>query len=74
MAGVLGFDPLPAPFFLALLGMIVLYLVLVEVAKRWFFGLAAQRMTAEKEILRRRGRTHHVARRAARFSTPFPVR
>ena len=42
LAGLLGFDPLPVPFFLALLGMAVIYLVLVEVAKHWFFSRAAQ--------------------------------
>ena len=33
LAGLLGFDPLPVPFFLALLGMIVIYMVMVEFAK-----------------------------------------
>ena len=42
LAGVLGFDPLPVPFFLALLGMAVVYLVLVEMAKVWFYSRAAQ--------------------------------
>ncbi|HAG60935.1 MAG TPA: magnesium-translocating P-type ATPase, partial [Arthrobacter bacterium] len=41
LAGVLGFDPLPVPFFLALLGMIVVYMFLVEFAKAWFFSRAA---------------------------------
>ncbi|MGG5173072.1 magnesium-translocating P-type ATPase [Pseudarthrobacter sp. J1738] len=64
---VLGFDPLPVPFFLALLAMTVVYLVLVETAKHWFFARSAQTelpATAAKP----RGRTHHVHRRAARFS------
>ncbi|MFS0717793.1 magnesium-translocating P-type ATPase [Arthrobacter sp. 1P04PC] len=71
LAGLLGFDPLPVPFFLALLGMTVVYLVLVEVAKRWFFARAAQQPPAAVlPRVRRRGRDHHMARRAARFSTP----
>ncbi|MEC5179711.1 magnesium-translocating P-type ATPase [Arthrobacter sp. CG_A4] len=70
LAGVLGFDPLPVPFFLALLGMAAVYLVLVEVAKRWFFARAAQQLVQVKSAgAPRRGGTHHIARRAARFST-----
>ncbi|MBG6225375.1 Mg2+-importing ATPase [Arthrobacter sp. CAN_A2] len=70
LAGVLGFDPLPVPFFLALLGMAAIYLVLVEFAKLWFYSRAAQQpVLPPSEGLRRRGRTHHIARRAARFST-----
>ena len=37
-SSALGFKPLPAAFFVALAGMVVLYLFLVEMAKRWFFG------------------------------------
>jgi len=37
LAGWLGFVPLPGPFFVALLLMIVAYLALVEVVKRWFY-------------------------------------
>lgn len=33
LAGVLGFSPLPAPFFLAVVVMIVIYLVIVERAE-----------------------------------------
>ena len=68
--GVLGFVPLPAPFFLALVGMVVLYLVLVEFAKRWFFARADQRVVAAP--VRRRGYPHRVARRASRFTTKSP--
>lgn len=70
LAGVLGFDPLPVPFFLALLGMAAVYLVLVEMAKLWFYARAAQQPVLPRAAgVRRRGRTHHIARRAARFST-----
>ncbi|RAX15943.1 magnesium-translocating P-type ATPase [Pseudarthrobacter sp. AG30] len=71
LQGVLGFDPLPVPFFLALLGMIVLYLVLVEIAKAWFFARAAQQVPTVP--VRRRADTHHIARRAFRFSIPVKV-
>jgi Mg2+-importing ATPase len=37
LAGALGFAPLPPLFFAALLTMIVAYLALVEVVKRWFY-------------------------------------
>jgi Mg2+-importing ATPase len=73
VAGVLGFDPLPVPFFLALLGMIVVYLVLVEFAKQWFFARDAQALPAGPVTVRRRPENHHVARRAFRFSSPVPV-
>jgi Mg2+-importing ATPase len=69
LAGVLGFDPMPVPFFLALLAMLVIYMVLVEVAKQWFFARPVQRAPAP----RRRRPEHHIARRAARFSITAPV-
>ena len=69
LAGVLGFDPLPVPFFLTLLAMTAVYLVLVEFAKEWFFSLAAQQPAGERQ----RGAGHHIARRAARFSIPAPI-
>ncbi|GAP55605.1 magnesium-transporting ATPase, P-type 1 [Arthrobacter sp. Hiyo6] len=70
LAGVLGFDTLPVPFFLALLGMTVFYLVLVEFAKQWFFSRAAQQPPAPTIRVRRRAASHHISRRAARFSSP----
>ncbi|HEX5530575.1 MAG TPA: cation transporting ATPase C-terminal domain-containing protein, partial [Methylomirabilota bacterium] len=33
----LGFTPLPPVFFAVLLGMVIVYLALVEVVKRWFY-------------------------------------
>jgi Mg2+-importing ATPase len=71
LSAVLGFDPLPAPFFLTLVGLVVPYLVLVEIAKSWFFLRAAQRPGGEP---RPRGTAHRLDRRAARFSAPVPVR
>ena len=37
LAPILGFTPLPPLFFGALIAMIVTYLGLVEVVKRWFY-------------------------------------
>ncbi|MDQ0665341.1 Mg2+-importing ATPase [Arthrobacter ulcerisalmonis] len=73
LGGLLGFDPLPVPFFLALLGMVVVYLVLVELAKQWFFARDAQQLPAPPPPVRRRHPTHHIARRAFRFSIPVKV-
>ncbi|GAA1448878.1 magnesium-translocating P-type ATPase [Leifsonia poae] len=70
LAGVLGFAPIPLPFLLAVVGMIVAYLVLVEFAKAWFFARAAQRPPSA--ALRRRGYQHRVGRRAARFTAKSP--
>jgi Mg2+-importing ATPase len=69
LAGLLGFDPLPVPFFLALLAMIVVYMVLVELAKQWFFARPAQAAPAARQ----RMPEHHIARRAAGFSITAPV-
>ena len=65
LASVLGFTALPLSFFLILLGMIGLYLVLVELAKTRFYApsrrpVAPQR-TAEDRAYQ------HLRRRAARF-------
>ena len=73
LAGVLGFDPLPVPFFLALLGMVVVYLVLVELAKQWFFTRGAQKVPVVPPPVQRRHATHHISRRAFRFSTAVRV-
>jgi Mg2+-importing ATPase len=66
MSGILGFQPLPVPFFLALVGMVVTYLVLVEMAKKWFFSRAAQHLPTPTPP-RTRGYVHRVRRRAAGF-------
>ncbi len=69
LVGILGFTPLPASFFLILLGMIVTYLGLVEIAKLAFYAAHplpflklpsthAERL--EHRVLRRLVRfTHH---------------
>lgn len=61
-ANWLGFTPLPLPFFGALSGMIVGYLLLVESAKKLFF-----RRSSRFSSDRHRGHAHKIARRSARF-------
>ena len=63
---VLGFARLPATFLLALAGIVVVYLALVDVSKRVFFAGPEPHVPH----VRRRGRPHRVHRRAARFSVP----
>lgn len=70
LAHLLGFQPLPIGFFAALAAMVVGYLVLIEAAKKVFFTHLASRPT----VPRRRGHTHHLQRRASRFSYPEPHR
>ena len=70
LEGILGFRALPVPFFLALVGMIVLYLFVVELAKKWFFSRAAQRQPSVP--IRRRAYPHRVLRRASRFTAQSP--
>ena len=65
LSDTLGFAPLPIGFFFALAGMVIGYLVLIEFAKRIFFANPEGRLPP----VRRRGRTHQLQRRAARFST-----
>jgi Mg2+-importing ATPase len=53
--------------------MIVVYLVLVEIAKQWFFSRDAQQIPVGPVPARPRPDTHHIARRAFRFSAPVKV-
>ena len=64
LADPLGFASLPLAFFLALGGMVVAYLVLIEMAKRLFFADAP----VTPPVGRTRTHRHRVHRRAARFS------
>jgi P-type Mg2+ transporter len=66
LAHPLGFAALPAAFFLALVGMVLLYLMLIELAKRMFYAVPEQ----PAPDVRRRGHAHRVQRRAARFTHP----
>jgi Mg2+-importing ATPase len=69
LSTVLGFQPLPIWFFLTLAGLVVVYLVLVELAKRLFF---AERAVAP--LARRwRDARHRVHRRASRFTHAGPL-
>jgi Mg2+-importing ATPase len=69
LAAALGFRPLPIGFFLVLTGLVVIYLVLVELAKRWFFAVRAPLAPRA----RWRGSSHRVHRRASRFTHPGPL-
>ena len=66
LAHLLGFTPLPAAFFLLLLGMVVVYLLLVELAKTRFYRAPHARTprppASHAEKLERR-----IRRRASRF-------
>ncbi len=64
VAGSLGFTPLPGGFFAALAGMVVLYLVLIEVAKKRFFAAPPEAMPPEPYAAHRA-----LRRRASRFSS-----
>jgi Mg2+-importing ATPase len=69
IAPLLGFQPLPGAFFVALVGMVVAYLLLIEVTKRWFYQAVR---TTHPRARRRYSRMRHAARRAARFSSGRP--
>ncbi|MEN2738718.1 magnesium-translocating P-type ATPase [Microbacterium sp. X-17] len=71
VSGVLGFQPLPAPFFLALIAMVIAYLACVEVAKMWFFRRAAQRQPA-RPLPQARHDHRRLQRRSARFTARSP--
>jgi Mg2+-importing ATPase len=66
LAHLLGFTPLPTTFFLLLFGMVVVYLVLVELAKTRFYRAPHARtprpVSTNAERLERR-----IRRRASRF-------
>ena len=72
VSGLLGFTPLPALFFLALVAMVVAYLALVEVAKLWFFSRQSQRAAAPIVIPRAHRYRHRVNRRASHFIAHSP--
>jgi P-type Mg2+ transporter len=66
IAHILGFRPLPSLFFLALAGIVVCYLALIELGKYWFFRLYHAPARPEP---RQHTAGHRVRRRAAPFST-----
>ena len=65
LARILGFRPLPATFFFALAGIVVVYLALVETGKYWFFRFYHAPATPAP---RHRRRGYRVHRRAGRFT------
>ena len=65
LAHVLGFRPLPGLFFLALAGMVISYLALIELGKYWFSRFYRAPATPAP---RHRTPGHRVHRRAARFT------
>ncbi len=72
LAHTLGFQPLPGLFFAALAGMVVGYLLLIEVGKRLFYG-AAQTPAGPRPPDAPRRHRRHLQRRAAHFSSGQPV-
>jgi P-type Mg2+ transporter len=64
LAHTLGFTTLPWQFFAVLGGFVVVYLVLVELAKLMFY---AEPMNHTGQPRRTRGDAHRIRRRAARF-------
>jgi len=65
LAHTLGFTPLPGPFYAVLAGFVVVYLLLVELAKKFFY---AEPMRLFGAPHRTRGAGHRIHRRSARFS------
>ena len=73
LAHTLGFQALPAGFFAALIGMVLAYLVLIEVGKRIFYRVGSG-VQSEREPDQRHPRSdhRHQRRRAGRFSSAGP--
>ena len=69
LAHTLGFQALPGGFFAALVGMVIAYLVLIEIGKHFFYRLPPTGVPTRKRF----NRLHHQRRRAARFSTGAPA-
>jgi Cation transporter/ATPase, N-terminus len=69
---LLGFQPLPGPFFLALILLVISYLVLIELDKYWFYR--SYRPPAKPAAPRAALRPRRLRRRAARFTTHHHLR
>ncbi|WP_205871169.1 cation transporting ATPase C-terminal domain-containing protein, partial [Mycolicibacterium holsaticum] len=67
---LLGFTPLPWEFFAVLAGFVLVYLALVELAKKMFYAEPVQLFGTPH---RTRGAAHRIHRRAARFSHSDPA-
>ena len=70
---MLGFQPLPGLFFLALVVMVVAYLLLIELGKYWFYR-SSRAPTAAPPRRPAQARRRRVHRRAARFTTHHRLR
>jgi P-type Mg2+ transporter len=70
---MLGFQPLPGLFFLALVVMVVAYLLLIELGKYWFYR-SSRAPTAAPPRRPGQARRRRVHRRAARFATHHRLR
>ena len=68
LAGALGFAPLPGGFFVALVGMVLACLVLIEIGKQVFYASAPSPTSRWPHHWVDR----HLRRRAAWFSTSRP--
>jgi Mg2+-importing ATPase len=66
LAHLLGFQPLPGAFFLALAGLVIAYLALIELGKYLFYRYGSPAATPKP---RHRVPGHRVHRRAGRFTT-----
>ncbi len=66
LAHLFGFSLLPTKFFLLLFGMVVVYLVLVEVAKLWFFQSQSPRLAVTASTHSQR-LNRRIMKRASRF-------
>ena len=71
LARILGFQPLPGTFVFALAGIVVVYLVLVEIGKYWFYRLYHAPATPAP---RHRTAGYRVRRRAGRFTIVHTLR
>ena len=67
VAHTLGFQALPVGFFVAVVAMVVAYLALIELGKRFFYRSATAPVGRVRDAARR-----HLRRRAAYFSTNSP--
>jgi Mg2+-importing ATPase len=69
LAAPLGFSRLPIAFLLTVLGLIVAYLLLIELAKHTFFTRPPHRFARA----RWRAQQHRIQRRASRFTHRGPL-
>ena len=74
LAHTLGFQPLPAGYFAALAGMVVGYLVLIEIGKKVFYRSAVGTAVTPKAHDEASHHLRRLRRRAVRFSTRHRVK